>query len=75
MPRTAGPEKVRLNLEVTPEVRARLEKLRDRTEAETLTEVFRRALGVYEMLAEHYAKDGSVILLAPDGTRERLRIA
>lgn len=73
MPRTLGPEKVRLNLEVTPEVRARLERLKDQTDAESLTEVFRRALTIYEFIAAHYRDGGTVVLVSEDGSEERLR--
>ena len=50
MSKTKKSDGVRLNLEVSPMVRGRLERLKDDTEAESLTEVVRRALAVYETL-------------------------
>lgn len=50
MPRSKRAESVRINLEVAPAVRDRLERLRGDTGAESLTEVIRRALAVYETL-------------------------
>jgi hypothetical protein len=44
----ADRKKTRLNLEMTPKARARLERLQEKTEAASLTEVIRHALIVYE---------------------------
>ena len=67
-------EKVRLNLEVTPALKAELDELQKRTAASSVSEVLRRAIALYDMLTEHYAKEGSVVLEAKDGTKEKLRI-
>lgn len=51
MPRIAkGSKTVRLNLEMRETVRQRLEQLRERTDADSMTEVIRRAIDVYDFL-------------------------
>lgn len=67
MPRTKRPESVRLNLEVNPAVRDRLERLKDNTEAESLTEVIRRALAVYETLVNLSADHHEIVIRTGDG--------
>ena len=53
MPRISkNVETSRLNLEMPVEVRKRLEQLRDATNADSLSEVIRRALGVYAYLLD-----------------------
>ncbi len=72
MPRTKRPESVRLNLEISPQVRDRLERLRDDTEAESLTEVIRRALTVYETLINISGQSLEVIIRDKDGEERPL---
>ncbi len=67
--------KVRLNLEVSEAVRDRLDGLKDRSGAESLTEVIRRALAVYDHLVLHSQAGGSVVLINSDGSREKLVLA
>ncbi len=75
MPRQAPKtEKVRLNLEVHPAVRDRLERLRDVSGADTLTEVVRRALAVYEVLLEREAR-AEIILRSPNGEAKVVLLA
>ena len=62
--------KVRLNLEISQAVRERLERLRERTGAETITEVIRRALALHELLLDQ-TDQGGEILARKDG-HERL---
>jgi hypothetical protein len=50
MPRIPRGAKTRLNLEMSDQVRKRLEELRDKTDADSLAEVVRKALAVYEFL-------------------------
>jgi len=51
MPRSANTEaKVRLNLELPERVRERLERVRVMSEADSLTEVIRRAMSIYDTL-------------------------
>ncbi len=64
----------RLTLEMAQSVRDRLEHLRDRTEADSLAEVVRRALAVYEVLWDEKAKGNRLMLEGADGTRELLLV-
>lgn len=67
-------KKIRLNLDLSPTVKAQLDQLQLQTEAASLTEVIRRALAVYDLIVEQDKSEGSIILENADGTRERLRI-
>jgi hypothetical protein len=44
------------------EVRRRLEELREETEADSLTEVIRRALAVYELLWRETRQHGELVI-------------
>ena len=52
----------RLNLKLPQTVRDRLEELREESEAETLAEVIRRSLAVYDTLLRE-TQDGKEILV------------
>lgn len=67
-------ERVRLNLAVTPRVKARLEDLLRRTEAESITEVVRRSLAIYEHLVDITSKGGKVILESDSGEQRELQL-
>ena len=67
MPRAKRPESVRLNLEIAPAVRERLERLRESTGAESLTEVIRRSLSVYETLIEISDSSLEIVVKDKDG--------
>lgn len=60
-----GPSKVRLTIDLEARSRDRLERLRGVTEAETMTEIVRRALAVYEVLWNATAAGGSVVIRQP----------
>ena len=60
----------RLTLEMAQSVRDRLEHLRDRTEADSLAEVVRRALAVYDVLWDEKAKGNRVMLEGKGRPRE-----
>ena len=63
MPRPPASQiKKRLNLELSQSVRERLERLRDETEADSLTEVIRRALAVYDLLWEQRKKGWETVI-------------
>lgn len=66
--------KVRLNLEVPQRVRDRMNSLREMSDAESLTEVIKRSLAVYDVLLHHFKENGKVILRSEDGSEETLRI-
>ena len=68
-PRSSQP-RIRLNLEVSQSVRERLENLKNETEADSLTEVIRRALAVYELLWDQRKSGGKTIVRHDDVERE-----
>ena len=63
----------RLSLAVSPLVSERLESLRVRTDAESLTEVIRRALTYYDHLVD-VQKSGGRIIIEQDGKQKELRV-
>lgn len=67
-------ETSRLNLEVSLSVRERLDQLRDLSDADSLTEVIRSALAVYEVVLQEVKRGGEVILCSPDGVQRKLVI-
>ncbi len=76
MPRPASKEaKVRLNLDLPERVRDRLERLQDLSEADSLTEVIKRALSVYDaLLTATREEGGKLVLRKEDGSEEVLRL-
>lgn len=64
--------RVRLNLDMAECVRDQLEKLRLQTRAESMAEVIRRALAVYDLVIDERAKGGAIILRHADGKEETL---
>jgi hypothetical protein len=73
MPRISRGPKARLNLEMSEDVRTRLENLRERTDADSLAEVVRRALAVYDLLWSEREGNGTFFIKRADGeTKEVL---
>ena len=70
MRQTSAIQKSRLSLELNEAVRQQLEQLRLHTHADSLAEVIRRSLVVYDYLWK--AKEGGAVILVKDanGTRE-----
>ncbi len=66
--------RIRLNLAVSPEVKARIEHLQSTTEGASITEVIRRALALYEEFLTIRNEGGQLVVETPGGQRERLRI-
>jgi hypothetical protein len=60
----------RLNLEMAESVRQQLEQLRDRTQADSLAEVIRRALAVYDFLWTEKDKGNALVVKSERGERE-----
>lgn len=60
----------RLSLEMAESVRKQLEHLRDQTNADSLAEVIRRALAVYDLLRKTAFEGGKIILETRDAERE-----
>lgn len=65
--------KVRLNLMIAEALREKLEGLLDLSEAESVTEVIRRAVGTYDLLLRSVRKEGAkVIIRASDGSEREI---
>ncbi|MEM7457140.1 MAG: ribbon-helix-helix protein, CopG family [Planctomycetota bacterium] len=64
---------VRLNLTLTPEAKKRLEKIQRETEADTLTEVIRKAIRLYEIAIER-SQNGSRLVLKSDDSEQELLV-
>lgn len=74
MTKTKNPPKVRLNLTISPSTRERLDGLQARTDADTLTEVIRRALAVYDTLIQAEARGGHLMIAEPGQPDARLEL-
>jgi hypothetical protein len=63
-----------MNLEMPEEIKHRIEELQVLTYADSMSEVIRRALAVYDFLW-HETQDGSTtIVRAKDGTEKKLQL-
>ena len=70
MPRNRiGEPKTRLQLVLPESVRQRLDELAAISGSDSLTEVIRRALAVYDLLLEHRRNGGQTLLQDMDRTR------
>lgn len=58
--------KVRVNLDLSPALKDRLKLLREQTEADSMSEVIRRALILYEYLWENRTEEGLGIVRRSD---------
>jgi hypothetical protein len=63
--------KVRLSIDISRTTRERLEHLRDRSDADTFTEVVRIALHLYDKALEHTAAGGDLVFRYQDGSETR----
>jgi hypothetical protein len=66
--------KARLTIEVPAKTRDQLTDIVERSGASSLTEVIRRALALYDLILEHNADDGKLVLRHKNGREEVLRI-
>lgn len=64
--------RVRLNLDFPETVRDRLERLRQDSEADSLKEVVRKAIALYERAIQTSNKGGQIILREEDGSETHL---
>lgn len=69
MTRPRGPVKSRLNLEMAQVVRGQLERLQSETGADSMTEVVRRALLLYELVVGVQKGGGQVVFRDDAGER------
>lgn len=64
----------RLNLVLTEETMQRMDKLVQRSGAESRTEVIRRALAVFDELTEAYQSGARIIIRHESGEEEAIRL-
>jgi len=64
------PEKVRINLEMPKYVKDRIERLKEYSEADSMAEVLRSALAVYEYLWQEKKKSSELIIREKDSKKE-----
>lgn len=75
MPRPSRKQpKIRLNLDMPAEIKSQLEELRDLTHADSMSEVIRRALAVYDFLLSERANGTTTVLRHGDGTETQLQL-
>jgi hypothetical protein len=55
-------EKVRLNLDMHPAVKEQLQSIQERTKADSMSEVLRRALAVYQTILDTQDSGGTVLV-------------
>ncbi len=63
-------ETSRLNLEMAIGVRKKLEQIKDETQADSLAEVIRRALSVYDFLLSERKNGQRLVSQGPAGEKE-----
>lgn len=69
------PDRARLSLDITQEVRDELHKLQVATGTRSITEVVRRALKIYREVVDWNTLKGEIIFRAPNGKESRLLLS
>ena len=67
-----SPKPERFNLELSPKARERIQRLKDLTDAHSLSEVVRRALATYDCLWEEKRRGGVVVIRNENGSEKEL---
>lgn len=67
-------EKVRLSLELSHQVKRRLENIVVQSDADSMSEVIRHALAIYEVLIECRRNEEKVVIRSTDGSERELVI-
>ena len=62
-----------MNLEMSPQVREKLESISNATD-ESLSQVVRRSVAIYEMLLSETSSGGEIIIRATDGEEKHVVI-
>ncbi len=62
----------RLNLAIKPEVHERMEKLCEATEADSITDLIRRSLAIYDYLWSHKKAGSDLIIREKDGKEQAI---
>lgn len=73
-PRTQEQKKIRLNLDMHPTDKQRIEKIRDDLRADSMGEVIRRSLALYEMFLDGKAKGDRFIVRDVHGKDQQILI-
>jgi hypothetical protein len=73
MAKANSDEKIRFNLDLLPETAEQVEILKQLGNAYSSAEVFRRALAVYMMTAQHIKEGGMIVFV--DSSGDRMRVA
>lgn len=61
-------QRTRVSLDLSSKAKVQLEKLVESTNADSQSEVLRRALALYEQVCDAYGDGKRLIMRAPDGT-------
>lgn len=56
---SAVKNRARVSLELDDKIKSKLDKIRERSGASTLSEVFRRSLILYDVILENYSRAGN----------------
>lgn len=64
--------KIRVNLDIKPQVKATVEKLRDQLEADSMGEIIRRSVQTFDKLLTMQESGAVIIVRHPDGTEQHL---
>jgi hypothetical protein len=64
--------KIRLNLDMSVEVKEQIERLRDQIHADSMGEVIRRALAVYDYLQSEQTNGSNLVIRSKDGAEKGL---
>ena len=70
-----GKKDIRVNLRLSKEVKARLEKACERSGAGTLSDTIRQALVVYDVLLEATSSGKELVLKGEDGSEQAVLLA
>ena len=71
---TAAGERVRLQLELAPNVVERIKELQSEAGSGSMTEVIRRALGLYSLLMREAKAGNRVEIVGPGSDRRQLMV-
>lgn len=68
------PDKVRINLELPAKLRERIEHVKELSEAESVSEVLRWSLAVYEYLWMEKTKSSEIVIRKKNGKETELQM-
>ena len=74
MSRRSSDNFVRLSLRLSTEVKAQLEEMRERSRAESLTEVIRHALMLYDTLLDEKEAGRTFVVRSEDGKEREVML-